>query len=91
MMRPFPAPGNQTGARLPAPLPRSADAGERSLWGVAARPIFMLPAHPFRLRSHPAGLPFARLAERSTCPSLADVLSGQIRLRLIGGSRCCLS
>jgi hypothetical protein len=33
------AAGKQTGTRLPAPLPRLADAWERKHRGVAARPV----------------------------------------------------
>ena len=58
-MMPNNATGNQSGTRLPAPLPRSAGAGEQSNCGVAARPVVVLPANPYRLRSHPACLPFA--------------------------------
>ena len=80
-----PAEGNPSGALLPAPLPRPPGPGEPFFRGVAARPVFCSPGIPFRLRSHPAGLPSARLTKRAAAATLSKHNRVAAELRSSGG------
>ena len=82
MMRPLLAPGNQAGARLPAPLPRPSGPGgaweKRSRYATSV----LLPPDPLRLRSHPACFPSAdRHTNQTPNTSRTEAASHKIDFR----------